>query len=74
MRPGTGPALAAPALAGSSRTRNDPGVAGVVEASRGARRGYSALTAAVSAARPSFASAKSIPVLTFAYSSLSMPA
>ena len=37
-------------------------------------RSYSALTAAVSAARPSFASAKSIPVFSFVYSSLSMPA
>ena len=35
---------------------------------------YSALTAAVSCARPSFASAKSIPVLGFVYSSLSIPA
>ena len=36
--------------------------------------GYSALTASMSWARPSFASAKSMPVLSFVYSSLSMPA
>jgi hypothetical protein len=38
------------------------------------RSRYSALTAAVSAARPSFASANNIPVFSFVYSSLSMPA
>ena len=41
---------------------------------RGHRPGYSALTAPISWARPSFASAKSIPVLGLTYSSLSMPA
>jgi hypothetical protein len=39
-----------------------------------AQAAQTALTAATSDARPSFASAKSIPVLGFVYSSLSMPA
>ena len=45
-----------------------------VTAVRGLCGGQRALTAAVNAASPAFASANSIPVLGFEYSSLSMPA
>ena len=44
------------------------------ERRNGAGWRYSALTAATRSARPCFASANSMPVLGFTYSSLSMPA
>jgi hypothetical protein len=58
----TGPAPLNP-CARDPRLRSDPRPA--TRAADPAPRGYSALTAAVSAASPSFASAKSIPVLSF---------
>ena len=57
-----------PTAADVARARNGPDVAagaGPRIGSERPRRPYSALTAAVSAARPSFASAKSMPVFSF---------
>src|SRR5690606_476356 len=63
---------------GPGRAGGGPSLGSGADASRRRherfREAYSALTAATRFVSPSFASAKSIPVFGFVYSSLSMPA